>query len=443
MIARPRQHLSASCRLVVFGLLLAGSTFALGAQRFLVVRYDDYAPVTLYAGWHPPALERRLFELFERHRARLVVGVTPFPVATNSESDDGAGAVSGPSWLEEADNPWVVLLQDYARQGVVEPALHGFEHRRHTPAGHRPGEFCGAALAWQYQALRLGRDVLAKAVGRPVRVFVPPWNAWDANTARALIDLGFEWCSSDWQHATGPAGLGHLPQCSADPKEILQWMGAENEVPAGSILTLVTHPFTFEPPDGDAYFRALEDVLICAEASSDWKCVGVSDLPAESSVGRDRRFQSAVAWQHARDLLEDAWGPARLAAKSPVAYRPLQWYVDHQRLQQVTLVATLTIPALLAVALGRLVATRLLRRRRWILLGAAAASAGLAALIIGAAFIFARGFLIRGIRWQAICFTAGLVIALWVSARIPRSLPLPKGEVKTDPNKTRPINEPN
>jgi hypothetical protein len=134
-------------------------------QRYLIVRYDDYAPFTLYDGPHAPGLERRLFELFAAHRAEVVVGAIPFPVGTPGA---GAGPVHDlvePSWLARVDDPWVTLLRECIARGVAELALHGFEHRQRALPGLRLGEFHGRPSKWQHEAIRRGRDALAAAIG--------------------------------------------------------------------------------------------------------------------------------------------------------------------------------------------------------------------------------------------------------------------------------------
>ncbi len=173
---------------------------AAAGGRYLIVRYDDYAPRVAENQAHQGIeLERRLFELFDRYDAKLVVGVIPEPVSGDIDGYDPY--VADADWLSRPEDPWVVLLREYVDLGVVEPALHGYQHNRRTPAGHRPGEFAAQPYEWQRDELEKGRAKVAATVGRSVDVFVPPWNAWDANTARALSELGIPWLSPDLHHA--------------------------------------------------------------------------------------------------------------------------------------------------------------------------------------------------------------------------------------------------
>ncbi len=413
----PGLRIAAIVALVLLGLAaprVRADAEAAPATRHLVVRYDDYAPVTDYQNRPGDVeLETRLFRLFDDHNTRIVAGVIPFPVAGDRDPlHDPSNVTAGESWLTHADSPWVALLREYVDKGVVEPALHGFEHRRRTPRGTRPGEFRGQPPAWQRDALVAGRDVLAAAIGRPPRVFVPPWNAWDADTARGLDAAGFLWLSPDW-HLTelpGDAKLGVVPQCTACPIEALTWIQSPDAVDPGSVIVLVTHPFDFTGPGGDAYFTALSDLLDKVSASSEWDCIGFTQLPTQPTDDWPRRFRQAVAWQRAQELLGDGIGGAALRRAEPPIFKPTAWY--DRNLQKARLaVALLMILSAAVGGLGAFTTARyLLRSRRLAVAGCLLCTAALAALLWGAFSIERHGYHVRSIRWQAICVAAGATL---------------------------------
>lgn len=385
-------------------------------EKYLVVRYDDYAPVATYPRMSPGVeLESRLFELFSRYQAKVVAGVVPFPISGGTTTEPGR-ANAAVDWLSRQDEPRVRLLKHYVANGAVEPALHGFQHRRNTPDKHRPGEFIGRPYDWQFEKIRLGRDALAAAVGAPVRVFIPPWNAWDDDTCRALKALDFTCLSPDLHHAGLRAGGVHtVPQCTADPKAALDWITSYESAPAGTIIVLVTHPFDFEGDLGPGYFEALERLLAFVAASPQWACVGLTDLPKEDETEWHRRFSLGVTWEHAQALLGDCWGSCWLYQARPTLYMPASWYQEHVLPLQIAVAAALIFPVVVAWLVSRTAVRWLGRRGRLRRLRFAAALASIAVLLVwvlGAVDIVSRGFVIRGVRWQAIGATAGLVLGL-------------------------------
>lgn len=380
-------------------------------QNYIVVRYDDFSPISPYEG--PPRkidTERRLFELAKRLGGRVSVGVIPFPVSGLTPVRVPSELTVRDSWAAEEADPWLKLLRDAVDEGVVEPALHGLEHRRTTAAGHRPGEFRGRPRAWQLDSLRAGRDAIATALHKTVRVFVPPWNSWDAATISALEELDFEVLSPDQHHAeAGSQQVRFLPQCTADPAEALSVMqGAAN--PDGSVLVLVTHPFDFETKDGagEVYFQRIEEVFRFAQDSSAWASVGFLDLPVESTSVWSERFKSVVDLYQGREMLADLHSPLR--PSSTALIRPLHWYQDNLWRARLPLVCILAFPALVLALCSRWMAIRIGHSRLPASAGMVLAAGALLYLSVGAMQIIARGYAVRGLRWLAISLTAGALI---------------------------------
>lgn len=388
-------------------------------KRYLIVRYDDYAPVTHYQREHSDTtIERRLFQIFERQGAKIVAAVVPFPIDDQSiHVTDPTFANAEQSWLSDEGNPWVLLLRDYVERGVVEPALHGFEHRRVPETHYRHGEFRRRSFDWQRKALKLGRDVLSDAVDARITVFVPPWNAWDADTARALSELDFEWLSPDLHHADYELSkLRVVPQITADPRSILTWVQRGDDVPAGSIAVLVTCPVDFEGDDGESYFLDLLELLAMVRASPHWRCVGFNDLPEETPQNWDARFRLAVSHDRARSVLNDTAALPPVAKLAPTLYMPTDSYEQPVKAARFGVSAVMAISALLGVLAARLGCRYVLQRKRWaVSIALVVGLIGLIVLVIGAVGIAAEGYRIRGIRWQAICcaigFTMGLLVA--------------------------------
>jgi hypothetical protein len=390
-------------------------------QNYLIVRYDDFSPISPYDG-RPRKMEteKRLFDLAGKYNAKVSAGVIPFPVAEqDAERRIPAATPLMQSWLTIPSDPWVQLLRQNVDRGVVEPALHGFEHRKRSLPEHRPGEYRRQPLGWQRESTRLGRDAMATALQKPVRVFIPPWNAWDANTVDALKQLEFEWLSPDQHQAeVAPTALRIAPQCTADPVIALAAMQGEQNSPPGTIFVLVTHPFDFEKPEGkgEAYFQALEKVFAFADSSPRWTSAGFSDLPDEPLAQWTSRFRAAVQWNQARQLLDDLAGNSQSIAEPAMLYRPSQWYQDNLWRLRLPLVGILLLSAVLAGATAAWFVLRFQAARLFAKLGLVASAIVTLYLAVGAWQIAQRDYAIRGLRWLAICAAAGAAIGFAFAA---------------------------
>lgn len=376
--------------------------------ELLIIRYDDYVPRNT-PGPNVPGidLERRLFELFAQYHATLIVGVIPNPAAGPAESDKPY--VGDPAWLTHPDDEWVKLLRDYVESGVVIPALHGHTHQRSTPPAHRPGEFVYRDYDWQLRMLEEGRAKLAAAVGKSIDIFVPPWNAWDQNTAKALQASGFTWLSPDMFHADLPDGdLLAAPQTTADPKDLI---GASLLRDAYAVL--VMHPFDFTGPNGEAYWRSLEAMLAHRPTGQ------IIGRKALERLARDwsprEAFASAVTFDHAAMCLHDMIGFSALAPEMR-PYIPHSIKADAQSAERLLTLAAVVTAAI--AALAGWIAGRLSRRWRngpWMIVGAGALAT--LVLIVGAWSIVHAGYHVRGLRLQAVLVCVGGTLGAAVAGR--------------------------
>ena len=381
---------------------------------YLVVRYDDYAPAVHYPrSTGDASLEERLFQLFQRESAVLCAGVIPFPIADQSSPRrDPEAANSDESWLHDASNRWTMLLRKYVDAGVVEPALHGFEHRRNTRPGDRPGEFRGMTAGAQRAAIRVGRSALDLALDQTTTVFVPPWNSWDQYTARALFESGFTWLSADLHRGEPGVALGMMPQTSFDPAALLEWIKKNEIEVSGAVAVLVTHPFDFEGPRGEEYFASLERLLVYVRKSPYWRSVGFTGLPANLAEESQARVRAAIALSHAGELVGDLplarrWAPR--SAPAILAAGEYQVAMTRSRIVFACAVMAVALAAGCVSALARWVLRERPRTRcagGWIILAASAF------LMLGALSIAAHDYRIRGARWISIAAALGALAPL-------------------------------
>jgi hypothetical protein len=190
--------------------------FAVGilpAKTCIVFRYDDFSADP--NGVRTPLrgqiwkAEQEVGDLFTKYHFPYLVGIVP--------GSDPGGEYGG--WLGKADfsvqqdSEKVLWLRQAVQENRVEVAQHGFRHQRNTAAGHARGEFREIPYTQQRQNLKRGKAMLMEALeGCEPRVFIPPWNAWDGNTAKALKQEGFSVLSADCSYFYGQAkGLNILP----------------------------------------------------------------------------------------------------------------------------------------------------------------------------------------------------------------------------------------
>jgi hypothetical protein len=237
-------------------------------------------------------------------------------------------------------------------------------------------------------------------LSEPADVFIPPWNAWDANTIRAAWQSDLSYFSPDMHHADAPldSRVKFFPQTQTHPRAALEWIRANPHAIQRSVMTLVTHPFDFEGAGGEAYFRDLRELLEYVQASADWRCRPAWNLPR---VDREH-FAKAAEYERTRDFLSDAIG-GRLVRQPPSTMLAIETEYDSRlpaaRSQKIKVLIATMIVGLIAGA-GIAIC---LRKSPRLALGACAGGAiASIVLLTGAQAIVEAGYHVRAVRWQAI-----------------------------------------
>jgi hypothetical protein len=247
----------------------------------VVFRLDDYCDTTSRVG-------TELLAIFQKRHIPCTYGVIPY---TSSEfSTDPASYV--PIGYETARK-----LDDAVRSGLVEVALHGFTHtsKAAMPANGVPSEeseFRGLDYSSQFRMLSAGRGVLEGLYHVSVTTFIAPFNTYDANTLRALDDLGFEVISalSDGSHTgegASPARLRFLPYtCEpADLREAVE--AARRNSDPDALIVIMLHPYDFVEygrHKGEFTYQSFADLLSWLAAQSD---VATQTLGGAAKQARD------------------------------------------------------------------------------------------------------------------------------------------------------------
>lgn len=166
--------------IALVALMIADAASAAGLK--ILLRYDDYSQSS------NTDVEIALFDAVKAVNGAVLVGVIPFPSLPHPSPD----AVDSPLAVE-LDEKKIGVLQRYASDGVIDVAVHGFNHRDITASG--PGkpksEFRGISEREQRHFLGVAKAALEAATGVRVSVFIPPFNSYDALTLIALEQSGY------------------------------------------------------------------------------------------------------------------------------------------------------------------------------------------------------------------------------------------------------------
>ncbi len=205
----------------------------------VVLRYDDYS--SFQTDPRVIAFEQALFEGVQRLGGNLIVGVIPFPAVRHPEVMPSGGVLPLPLGEDKRQ-----LLRRFAEAGVLTVAIHGFNHGNNRLMADTASEFAGLPEAKQALLLATARDSLLAATGLAAKVFVPPFNQYDAATLRAMASTGFEVLSAG---RSGPS-LDHspvlmLPSATHPARMRRAVESALSEASASAVVTVTLHPYDF------------------------------------------------------------------------------------------------------------------------------------------------------------------------------------------------------
>nr|MDK2851525.1 hypothetical protein [Candidatus Cloacimonadota bacterium] len=172
---------------ILIQILLLLSTGLLIAQS-IVLRCDDY-------GYDDPDFYIELGEIVEIYGAKLTIGAVP---------------VLGEAHRSYSAYQDSILLK-FAESDDFEIAQHGFSHKNWSDGG---GEFTGRLYPDQLSDISNGKRVLEEKIGRSITTFIPPWNAFDASTVKAVEVCGFKVISgatSKGDYSIAGTGISFVP----------------------------------------------------------------------------------------------------------------------------------------------------------------------------------------------------------------------------------------
>ncbi len=214
----------------------------------VVFRYDDYSGVS------PTQVEEQIIHVFREQGVSCVFGVIPCVCSGNQFSLTAQPEIPVPLGKIE-------LLKTAIQDGVVEIALHGYTHQTVVRTDLRsPSEFAGDIL-FQRERLFRGKKFLQDALGISIHLFIPPWNAYDANTLHALGELNFS-CLAAGLHSglsLPDINLLYLPN-TCGLTNIKQAISQARAYEQPVVIQVMLHPYEFQESKNKLAVYSLADL---------------------------------------------------------------------------------------------------------------------------------------------------------------------------------------
>jgi hypothetical protein len=384
-----------ACAIVLVHSTFVSSSPAAPATTYVVFRYDDFAS-------DAPGLrqvdkvrqevwlaEKRIDATFAKYGFPYVVAIIPQP---NSRYTAPGLPKTDVSFGDDREK--VEFIRAGIKQGRIDIAQHGLSHVNHCLSFlHRGGEFRERGYQPQYDDIIRGRDILLGACGlSEITTFVPPWNAWDSDTARALIQAGFKILSTDrYYYYDSLDGLAVIPKTSILPQ--FESLVDQGRLSSGGVIIVLYHSFDlvkFQGELGRAYFGVdrLESLVRKVAAAPDLKVVSLQQLRGFGDFGIERYRAANSLWK-----LRTFWVGLLPIAKLP-GYQNEQWYLSGEEYMREAfrwrlLTAALAGAAVLAGVLVRFMIKKVLGRKGTIVADTLAAAVFCLA-------VFAHIWVVRG-----------------------------------------------
>ncbi len=399
-------------------LLIASLLAPISANgaTYVVFRYDDLAadkagvresnPVAMRI-WQA---EKAVDTLFERYGIPYVIAIIPKPGSMYGQRETNSETVSF-----KKDREKVEFIKCAIRAGRVEVAQHGMAHIDHTKENHRVAEFRERGYEDQLRDMLQGRKILCESLNlTSIMTFVPPFNAWDDNTAKALKTAGFGILSPDRsQYYDSARGLIVIP-FTAQLWE-LESMVEQTGLPDDSVIVVLYHPPQIADLEGrqQRFFgiERFERLLGRLATMPRVKVVTLRQLARECGSLTTGRYRAANALWHQRafwaKLLPQHLWPGE--AHRRVYLETEAYAVELTRWRLLT--AALAISLLLTGLIARHV-LRLLLSAKWHWRIDIVASALCCAAVISEIHLLHRGYHPTAVRAIPAILTVSFLIAL-------------------------------
>ena len=229
----------------------------------VVFRFDDFQ-------LHSDSIQQRLLETFYDHRIPISLAVIPY--------------FNDKPFFEEG--AYLSLLNTMYSEGMVEIALHGLNHEHIS----KEGEIPGLSLQKQLDMISKGKHIL-DSLFPTVITFIPPFNAYDENTLKALEELEFECISSEIYagHPLNSNKLWYYPETIDHPNKLIK--AIEDNRNRNGIIILMFHHYDF---DENFSMDDLDMLLGSIQNMKDVECLTFKMLCDRNTVSDASRVKANV-----------------------------------------------------------------------------------------------------------------------------------------------------
>ncbi len=259
----------------------------------VVYRFDDYNGTVI------DNADAGILDVFRRHGLRCTFAVIP-------------NARYVPVSPEKLD-----FLKVAADSGVVDIAQHGYTHNvlaiTHGWSGRYGSEFKGIYYQEQEERIRRGKEFLDRGLGRPVTVFVPPYNSYDSDTVRALETLGFTCLSASLGTDVPPSTRLKLAPATVGPESVREAVALARKTAGDSPAMVVVMGHDYEFKEGlptelsDVALKTERCSMASLSADLDWlqaqkgvRVLSFGQLCAEpENLGAARFIANRALWEQA------------------------------------------------------------------------------------------------------------------------------------------------
>lgn len=352
-------------------------------------RYDDYSALS------PEPVDAGLIQVLRRRGVSATFSVVP-SVTT------GEVHVPGDRPERLLEGPRMERLAQAVTEGVVDLALHGWNHRTHAGAlPPDPSEFRGVPYEDQLRRLECGQHLLEAGTGRRPRTFVPPWNTYDRATLRALEELGFECIAANREGPRARVGstLQFAPMTVEMPALREAVERARTTGDGAAVISVMLHPYDFAEDPSSRAEMTLADFdaeLRWLQGHPDVRIAALSDL-LDAGLLDGRRYRA-----NAVSGIEDAL-PQRVERtnQNPV-YHSTHPAAQLRRRRMV--IATVAHGAIVVVAALAALTMAAFSLERFVLLG------------LGATALLLTLLVVRAVRFRAIYFKGMAMVSALTGA---------------------------
>lgn len=195
----------------------------------VVFRYDDFQLLD-------DSTNQKIVNTFTKYQVPLVLAVIPCDANEN--------------FVFNMRDNFLSEIKKAEKKGLIEIALHGLNHQKMTIYG----EMKGLSLKEQLRRISKGRMFLQRVLDCKVSTFIPPWNAHDENTVKALHQNDIHIVSSSVYDVYGEKANYPLTTDSFHGLE----KTIEDNRSLGGIIVVMIHPYDFK---NNTTFNDLDQLL--------------------------------------------------------------------------------------------------------------------------------------------------------------------------------------